>query len=135
MAWQDKARIFWMLPTHDQRPIDLRVDDIAAAYALSRDAADRAAGCAVDGKCRYCGRHWLRWPASQLDGHARCFVTEDFQDALWRLWLNDPKLSSRQIASACGVPIGYIKAWMYHADRRDRKARGLPEGPIRGWDR
>lgn len=113
----------------------MTVDEMAAAYTLSRDAVDRAAGPAVDGRCRYCGQYWRRWPASKLDGHARCLVTPDFQDALWRLWLSDPGLSSRQIASACGVPIGYIKAWMYHADRRDRMTRGAPEGPIRGWDR
>lgn len=111
----------------------MTVEEIAAAYALARDAANRAAVPAVDGRCRYCGGHWLRWPSSKLDGHARCLVTKDFQDELWQLWLRDRSLSSSRVAAICEVPVGYVKAWMYHADRRHRKTTGLPEGPITGW--
>ena len=113
--------------------IELRVEDIAGAYASSRDIVNREAAPAADGKCRYCGRGWVRWPGSKLDGHARCLVTSDFQDALWRLWLQVPSLSSQRIAKICCVPVRYVSAWMFHADRRHRQAHALPEGPITGW--
>jgi hypothetical protein len=107
----------------------LRVEDITGAYARSRERAISAAGPRDSHKCRYCGVGWVPWPGTQLDGHARCIVTPDFQDELWRLWLVSRELSLSVASRLCGVPHGYIKAWLAYAERRHRRSRESPRSP------
>lgn len=101
----------------------LCMEDLATAYAHSHDIADKTAISDVAGKCRYCGAGWIPWPGTRLNGHARCVVTADFQDELWRLWLRSKELSLAVASQLCGVPQGYIKSWLAHAERRHRQSR------------
>lgn len=35
-----------------------------------------------DGICRYCGKRWIKYAATKMDGHGGCFVTEQFRAQL-----------------------------------------------------
>ena len=77
-------------------------------------ASQRARWCTDDpgappNTCRYCGRHWRRWHGSKLDGHAACFVTEDFKKHLVEL-LRSPTVTYQAIGEAIGMTLSVVRS-------------------------
>jgi hypothetical protein len=62
--------------------------------------------------CRYCGRHWLKWFGSKLDGHASCVVTDDFKQILHdRVW-HAADITIVAAATALGVSESVMRSWI-----------------------
>ena len=60
--------------------------------------------------CRYCGRHWIPWAGSKLDGHAACVVTPEFKAHVAEL-LRAPSISYAKIAAIIGVSASVVRSW------------------------
>lgn len=98
----------------------ITIADLAAAFVDARTAASLTAvfpSASVPPKtCRYCGKYWLSWAGTHLNGHARCAVSLDFQRAVLTLYRSSPA-TVKQIAEVCGVSASNVAAWMRCADR------------------
>lgn len=62
--------------------------------------------------CRFCGRRWIKWAGSKLDGHAKCIVGDDFK-AWLRDQLRDPRLTYVAVADACDVSPAIVRSWTF----------------------
>jgi hypothetical protein len=81
-------------------------------------ASQRARWCDGDpgadpDTCRYCGRRWLKYAGTKLDGHAACVVTNDFKDQLAALLRSSPEITFAKAAAAIGVTQAVVRAWTY----------------------
>jgi hypothetical protein len=92
------------------------LDGLAYAYAEARaDQLEHSEADEAD-RCRYCGRSWIRWAGSKLDGHAVCTVTKAFRARL----LGDMtsargELTYDVVASKLGVSEATVQAWYTQA--------------------
>ena len=80
-------------------------------------ASQRARWCDGDpgaepNTCRYCGRHWMKYAGTKLDGHAACIVTEDFKREITEI-LRSPSVTYRQLAEAIGVTASVVRSWTF----------------------
>lgn len=87
-------------------------DEFFAARAEQQKRARFSVDACPPRTCRYCGRFWLKWEGSKLDGHAKCSVTERFRFAL-RQALLDPMVTYEEVAKLLGVSISVIRSWSF----------------------
>jgi hypothetical protein len=94
-------------------------DSLRDAFRISNMcASQRARWCSGDpgadpSLCRYCGRRWLKYAGSKLDGHAACVVTEDFKQQIGDLLRSSPEITFKKVADAIGVTASVVRAWTY----------------------
>jgi len=95
------------------------LDSLRDAFRLSNmTASQRAKWCGGDpgadpSLCRYCGRRWLKYAGTKLDGHAACVVTEDFKRQIGDLLRSSPEITFKHVAEAIGVTVAVVRAWTY----------------------
>lgn len=97
---------------------DLRVEFVEARAFAVTNAKHTASACPPD-TCRYCGKRWLKFAGSKLDGHGACYVTLEFRATVERVWRADPRLTVAHIATALDVPNSWVAIWCgRHASAR-----------------
>lgn len=64
--------------------------------------------------CRYCGKRWLPFAGSRLDGHAACIVDEAFKRRVGEI-LRLPTVTYAEVAEVLGVTSGVVRSWAYAA--------------------
>jgi hypothetical protein len=100
----------------------MTIHDLPTAFSAARaEANERARHSSADCPrriCRYCGKHWQRWPGSRLDGHAVCLVGAEFKLELRKLYHHDPLVTIGILASACEVTKPVVSAWLGRVGRR-----------------
>lgn len=91
---------------------DLDLDALRLAFEASRSRVEASAILRepVPDRCRYCGARWRKWAGSRLDGHARCFVDDDFI-RIARAALRGP-IGLSVVADLLGVSLSVIRAWL-----------------------
>lgn len=91
-------------------------DEIKTQYRRARRAVDRKAKFTAlecpQKTCRYCGRFWLQWKGSKLDGHAACVVDLLFKHTL-RVVFIDPTVTYDQVAKVLGVTPSVVRSWTF----------------------
>lgn len=75
---------------------------------------------AVD-HCRYCGKRWLRWHGSRLDGHVRCVVSQEFLHHVVEVLDGDARATYVSVAAALGVTPSVVRAWRNSVKRNPRQ--------------
>ena len=91
----------------------------AARIEASNTARFTAASCPPK-TCRYCGKHWTRWPGSKLDGHSKCIVPVTFQDRLAAI--PSTTKGGQAIAAELGVTYSVYRSWTCPISMRRRAA-------------
>lgn len=112
------ARAYWALTL-----LGLTEEYRAARIAAS-EAAPYTSSNVPPKVCRYCGEHWVRWPNSKIDGHARCIVTKAFRERVRALTDPQPSLTYQMVAEALQVTQSVIRSWVHYA-RLDAGMGGL----------
>lgn len=107
-------------PTHwakavSDAAVELRQPTQAISTLRATYEADRAARDVVHppisdpGRCRYCGKPWLRFGGTRFDGHVTCAVSDDFQRGLVEVL--DTGVSYASVGLQIGVGDNVVRAW------------------------
>lgn len=90
------------------------VAEIARRYAAAREAVTGVAVLDADraDMCRYCGAAWTRWPGTELDGHAKCYVPREFQVWLRGAVARSAEITLHGVADAIGVSLSVLRSWV-----------------------
>ena len=100
------------LYAHERPSAASALEALRCAFIEDRAALVAALplGTPAPGTCRYCGGRWRPFPASKLDGHARCYVSPAFRELLDPL-LYRADVSYRAIAVALNVGENVVRVW------------------------
>ncbi len=95
--------------------LDEGLERLHREYLRARKEADAGAKYlaleAPHRRCRYCGKFWIMWPGSRLDGHVRCAVTPTFMYLVRDFFRRHTTTTYAVVANKLDVGFGAVTAW------------------------
>jgi hypothetical protein len=104
----------------------MTLTELRASYDADRSiAVDNAV--AGPNRCRYCGKHWIPFARSGIDGHVACVVSEAFRAQLLAVTRQRPGPIVRELAAVLGVSESVVRGWIRFARNAETRAEAVAE--------